>query len=173
MLPTTSAEAFETTLKLVLRAALPALPALPGSRGSVVAVLGPPDEVLTVARSFAGELSLPLEEVPLATRRKVWSQKLTLIRSPSEAAEQRHSWRWRPGPTVVAIEQAVVPNAVEWARALLHTLEPAFCCGVAEAFHKPEDRPPGPTPWAGWTRSPLSTCPRPRPRPPRLPVRCP
>jgi hypothetical protein len=139
VLPITSLEALEVTLTLVLRAALPALPVLPRSRGSVVAVLGPPDAVLTTARSLARELSLPNEEVPLASRRKVWSQKLTLIGSPNDAAEQRRSWRWRTGPTVIAIEQPVAPNGAEWARALLESLEPALCYGVAEAFHKPED----------------------------------
>jgi hypothetical protein len=137
--PAPSIEALETELAELLSSLLPVVAASPRSRGNVVVVVGSPSRVLVRAQVVARDLGTPPEDVALVTRRKVWREHGGAISTPEQAAEQRRSWRWRPGPSVVALEQPVRPIGNEWARSVLVALEPTVCRGVAEAFHKPED----------------------------------
>lgn len=129
-----------------LELALPRLPGPPRSPTSVVAVVGPRDQVIAAARAVAAEIGAPSEQVAIATQRKVWRRLEHVISSPEVAAEERRSWRWRDRPSVVAIEQPIRPGGSHWAREILRALEPALCWGVAEASHKPEDL-------AAWSRA--------------------
>jgi hypothetical protein len=139
VLPAVNRESLEGELARALKALLPPVPALPGSAKSIMAVVGPARHAVAVARALAAEVGAPPEEVTIATQRKVWSRRTATISSPEEAAEQRRSWRWRPWPSVVAVEQPVRPFGAAWSASVLRALEPAFCWGAAEAAHKPED----------------------------------
>jgi hypothetical protein len=139
VLPTVNREGLLAELTRALRAALPPLPALPRSASSVMAVVGPARHVMKTARALAAEIGTPPEEVVLATARKTWSRRAGAISSPEAAAEHRRSWRWRPRPAVVAVEQPVRADGSDWAAVLLRALEPTHCWGVAEAARKPED----------------------------------
>jgi hypothetical protein len=105
----------------------------------VVAVIGPAKHVMNTARALAAEIGTPPGEVTLATQRKTWTQRNDVISSADEATEHRRSWRWRPRPAIVAVEEPVRPRTSDWSTALLQALEPVVCWGVAEASHKPED----------------------------------
>lgn len=137
--PATTRESLETVLRRALDLALPPLPVLPKSTSSVVAVVGPRGSVMSTARVIAQDLGASTSEIALATQRKVWRQQDRVILSPEVAVEERRSWRWRSGPSVVAIEQDVRPERSAWTTAMLQALEPTLCWGVAEASHKPED----------------------------------
>ena len=139
VLPAVNRESLETELARALKALLLPVPALPGTAKSVMAVVGPARHAVSVARALAAEVGTPPEQVTIATQRKVWSRRTATISSPEEAAEQRRSWRWRPWPSVVAVEQPVRPFGAAWSASVLRALEPAFCWGAAEAAHKPED----------------------------------
>jgi len=139
VLPTLEREALEAGLVRALRAALPPLPPLPASASSVMAVVGPAKAALATARALATEVGTPPDAIAIATPRKIWSRRQAVISSPEEAAEQRRSWRWRPWPAVVVVEQPVRPSPVAWSASVLQALEPTLCWGVAEASRKPED----------------------------------
>ncbi len=136
----------QSELCRALELALPRLPGPPRSPTSVVAVVGPREQVIAAARAVAAEIGAPSEQVAIATQRMVWRRLEHVIGSPEVAAEERRSWRWRERPSVVAIEQPVRPGGSHWAREVLRALEPALCWGVAEASHKPEDL-------AAWSRA--------------------
>jgi hypothetical protein len=132
-------ETIEGELRRALDLALPPLPPAPKSSSSVVAVVGPPNTVMSTARSIARDLGAPPDEVALATQRKVWRPQDRVIQSGDVATEERRSWRWRDHPSVVAIEQEVRPDRSAWTTEILQALEPTLCWGVAKASHKPED----------------------------------
>jgi hypothetical protein len=132
-------DGLESELCRVLQLALPPLPGPPRSPTSVVAVIGPRDQVIAAARAVAADIGAPSEQIAIATQRKVWRRLEHVLGSPEAAAEERRSWRWRDRPSVVAIEQPVRPGGSQWASEMLRALEPALCWGVAEASHKPED----------------------------------
>jgi hypothetical protein len=136
----------EAELCRALRALLPALPITPRSSSSVVAVIGPKSQVMTTARALAADMGSPVEDIALATQRKVWRQQDNVISSPDAANEQRRAWRWRSSPSVVVIEHDVRPGDATWAIEMLEALEPTLCWGVVAANHKPEDV-------AAWSRS--------------------
>ncbi len=137
--PTATRETIEGELRRALDLALPPLPAAPRSPSSVVAVVGPPNTVMSTARGIARDLGGSPDEVALATQRKVWRKQDRVILSAEVAIEERRSWRWRDHPSVVAIEQDVRPERSAWATEILQALEPTLCWGVAKASHKPED----------------------------------
>jgi len=139
VMPAVSCEGLEAELARVLRTVLAPSPALPTSPTSVMAVVGPAKHALVTARALARELGAPPEQVVIATQRKVWSRRETVISSPEAAVEQRRSWRWRSWPSVVVVEQPVRPFGTAWSASMLRALEPTLCWGVAEAAHKPED----------------------------------
>ncbi|MGC8626010.1 MAG: hypothetical protein ACP5VR_00400 [Acidimicrobiales bacterium] len=139
VMPAVSCEGLEAELARVLRAALAPSPALPTSPTSVMAVVGPAKHAMATARALASELGTPPEQVVIATQRKVWSRRETVISSPEAAVEQRRSWRWRSWPSVVVVEQPVRPFGTAWCASMLRALEPTLCWGVVEAAHKPED----------------------------------
>ena len=114
----TSLQALEAELVMVLKAELPPLPAIPRSPGSVVALVGEPNSLMACARALAAEIGADPGEIALAARHKVWRANTSAISSPAEAREQLGSWRRRPRPTVVAIEQQVGPFGNESARRL-------------------------------------------------------
>jgi hypothetical protein len=137
--PEASREIIEGELRRALDLALPPLPPAPKSSSSVVAVVGPPNTVMSTARGIARDLGAPPDEVALATQRKVWRPQDRVIQSAEVAIEERRSWRWRDHPSVVAIEQEVRPDRSAWTTEILQALEPTLCWGVAKASHKPED----------------------------------
>ncbi len=137
--PTATRETIEGELRRALDLALPPLPTAPRSPSSVVAVVGPPNTVMSTARGIARDLGASPDEVALATQRKVWRKHDRVILSAEVAAEERRSWRWRDHPSVVAIEQDVRPERSAWTTEILQALEPTLCWGVAKASHKPED----------------------------------
>jgi len=137
--PTATRETIEGELRRALDLALPPLPAAPRSPSSVVAVVGPPNTVMSTARGIARDLGASPDEVALATQRKVWRKQDRVILSAEVAVEERRSWRWRDHPSVVAIEQDVRPERSAWTTEILQALEPTLCWGVAKASHKPED----------------------------------
>jgi hypothetical protein len=139
-------ESLESELCRALELALPPLPLPPRSPTSVVAVIGPRDQVIAAARAVATDIGAPSDQIAIATQRKVWRRLEHVLGSPEAAAEERRSWRWRDRPSVVAIEQPVRPGGSPWASEMLRALEPAICWGVAEASHKPEDL-------AAWSRA--------------------
>ena len=113
---------------------------LPRGRSAVIATVGPRDSALALASELAAELGLGGNAVVLASPtyrgRAVPSDRC--IAAPELAAEQRRSWRRRPGPTVVAVE-SVPGRSPHWARRMLDALEPTMVWGAAEAIRKPED----------------------------------
>jgi hypothetical protein len=137
--PTATRETIEGELRRALDLALPALPPAPKSPKSVVAVVGPPNTVMSTAQGIARDLGASPDEVALATQRKVWRPQDRVILSAEVAIEERRSWRWRDHPSVVAIEQDVRPERSAWTTEILQALEPTLCWGVAKASHKPED----------------------------------
>jgi hypothetical protein len=137
--PETTRETIEGELRRALDLALPPLPAAPKSPLSVVAVVGPPNTVMSTAQDIARDLGASPDEVALATQRKVWRPQDRVILSAEVAIEERRSWRWRDHPSVVAIEQDIRPERSAWTIEILQALEPTLCWGVAKASHKPED----------------------------------
>jgi hypothetical protein len=137
--PTATRETIEGELRRALDLALPPLPPAPKSPKSVVAVVGPPNTVMSTAQGIARDLGASPDEVALATQRKVWRPQDRVILSAEVAIEERRSWRWRDHPSVVAIEQDVRPERSAWTTEILQALEPTLCWGVAKASHKPED----------------------------------
>jgi hypothetical protein len=113
---------------------------------SVVAVIGPRQEVMTAARAVAADIGVPSDQIAIATQRPLWRSQEHVLGPPEQTAEERRTWRWRDQPSVVAIEQPVRAGASKWASEMLKALEPALCWGVAEASHKPEDV-------AAWSRA--------------------
>ncbi len=142
----TTREELEQELCRALQRALPPLPARPKLATSIVAVVGPRDEVMTVARTVSDEIGASREELAVATQRPVFRSHERVLGPADEVAEERRTWRWRGRPSVVAIEQPVRAGGTPWASDMLKALEPALCWGVAEASRKPEDL-------AAWSRS--------------------
>jgi hypothetical protein len=142
----TARDDLETELCRALQLALPPLPSPPQLPTSVVAVIGPREEVMTAARAVAADIGVPNDEIAIATQRPLWRSQERVLGPPQETAEERRTWRWRGRPSVVAIEQPVRAGASRWANEMLRALEPALCWGVAEASHKPEDV-------AAWSRA--------------------
>jgi hypothetical protein len=143
--PAADREELEAELARALRACLPSLPEPPRSANSVVVVVGPKGEVMAAAWALAEELSTPPDDVAVATQRQLWGHHDKVIANAEVAAEQRRSWRWRSGPSVVAVEHDVRPGQADWASGILTALSPTVCWGVASATHKPEDL----TAWSG------------------------
>jgi hypothetical protein len=142
----TTREELEQELCRALQLALPPLPGPPKLPTSIVAVVGPRDEVMSVARAVTDDIGASREELAIATQRPVWRAQERVLGPVAEVAEERRAWRWRGRPSVVAIEQPVRAGGSPWASDMLRALEPALCWGVAEASRKPEDL-------ASWSRS--------------------
>jgi hypothetical protein len=142
----TTREELEQELCRALQVALPPLPGPPKLPTSIVAVVGPRDEVMAVARAVTDDIGASREELAIATQRPVWRAQERVLGPAQEVAEERRTWRWRGRPSVVAIEQPVRAGGSQWASDMLRALEPALCWGVAEASRKPEDL-------ASWSRS--------------------
>ena len=113
---------------------------LPRSRGAVVAVVGPRESALALARELAAELELDDDSILLASARyrgyAVPPERC--IDTVELAAEERRSWRRRAHPTVVAVE-CTPGRSVEWGRRMLDALEPTMVWATVEATRKPED----------------------------------
>ncbi len=142
----TTREELEQELCRALQRALPPLPGPPKLPTSIVAVVGPRDEVMEVARAVTDDIGASRQELAIATQRPVWRAQERVLGPADEVAEERRTWRWRGRPSVVAIEQPVRAGGSQWASDMLKALEPALCWGVAEASRKPEDL-------ASWSRS--------------------
>jgi hypothetical protein len=142
----TTREELEEELCRALQLALPPLPSRPKLATSIVAVVGPRDEVMTAARAVVDDIGASREELAVATQRPVFRSQERVLGPADEVAEERRTWRWRGRPSVVAIEQPVRAGGTQWASDMLRALEPALCWGVAEASRKPEDL-------AAWSRS--------------------
>ncbi len=142
----TNRQELEEELCRALQLALPPLPSRPKLPTSIVAVVGPRDEVMTAARAVVDDIGASREELAVATQRPVFRSQERVLGPAEEVAEERRTWRWRGRPSVVAIEQPVRAGGTQWASDMLRALEPALCWGVAEASRKPEDL-------AAWSRS--------------------
>ena len=142
----TTRQELEEELCRALQLALPPLPSRPKLPTSIVAVVGPRDEVMTAARAVVDDIGASREELAVATQRPVFRSQERVLGPAEEVAEERRTWRWRGRPSVVAIEQPVRAGGTQWASDMLRALEPALCWGVAEASRKPEDL-------AAWSRS--------------------
>jgi hypothetical protein len=142
----TTRQELEEELCRALQRALPPLPSRPKLPTSIVAVVGPRDEVMTAARAVVDDIGASREELAVATQRPVFRSQERVLGPAEEVAEERRTWRWRGRPSVVAIEQPVRAGGTQWASDMLRALEPALCWGVAEASRKPEDL-------AAWSRS--------------------
>lgn len=135
--------ATESPDQAVLRAlqALPRAEALPTAAGSVVAVVGPRDEALALARSLADELGLDPATVVLAADDDHGSDLAPgcLLPSIEAIAEARWSARYQPRPAVVAVASPVERSTSSWVRRALEALDPSATWAVVDAGRKPED----------------------------------
>lgn len=111
---------------------------LPTGPGSVIAVVGPRQDALGVARRLADDLGTDPDAVVVAAPRSR-SRSATRIDGPDQASEQRRSWRRRRGPTVVAVDAPPGAAGGPWVVDVLDALEPTMAWGVVDASRKPED----------------------------------
>lgn len=119
---------------------LPALPPAPEKPGSVLAVAGPVEEALGVARQLAAQLGLEPDDVVLAARHAPAGIAPWLrVATPRAARERALGWRRRDHPVVVAVDAA--PRCLDgrWAQEVLRALEPVTTWGVVDAGRKVED----------------------------------
>ncbi len=112
-------------------AALPQPPALPTSRGTVIAVVGPPGLAYQTARTIRGQVGT---DIPITT----FSRRAPGDANVDEVSDQRRAWRRRPGPTVAVVD-APIGRPVDWAADALCALEPTTVWGIVEASRKTED----------------------------------
>jgi hypothetical protein len=112
-------------------AALPQPPPLPASRGTVIAVVGPPGLAYQTARTIRGQIGTDL---PITT----FSRRVPGDANVDEVRDQRRAWRRRPGPTVTVVD-APIGRPVDWAADALCALEPTSVWGIVEAARKTED----------------------------------
>jgi hypothetical protein len=112
-------------------AALPQPPPLPASRGTVIAVVGPPGLAYQTARTLRGQIGTDL---PITT----FSRRVPGDANVDEVRDQRRAWRRRPGPTVTVVD-APIGRPVDWAADALCALEPTTVWGIVEATRKTED----------------------------------
>ncbi len=121
--------------------ALPPVPPTPEIKGAVIAVVGPRDVAVEVARDLAAELGQGSEQVVLASQSRYRSRGCppVLLASAGEAADERRSWRRRNRPTVVAVDAAPGTTDQLWGREVLDALKPAVAWGVVDASRKTED----------------------------------
>jgi hypothetical protein len=133
------------TLQRALVARLANLPQpkrLPTGKGTIVAVCGERGDAVALARLLAERAGRGGERVVLASAsaRPTKSAPYECLRSAEAAAEERRSWRWRPGPTFVAVEAPIGRrDEVLWASELLAVLEPHQAWGAAPSSRKVED----------------------------------
>jgi hypothetical protein len=120
---------------------LPATTPPPSTRGTVMAVAGPLPAATAVARSLAPRLGIEPDAIVVVTpRRQTAGGGATLeLTTPTEIDDHRRSWRWRPHPTLVALDAPMSPGGQKWAAEMLASLEPTAAWGVADASRKPED----------------------------------
>jgi len=132
----------------VALARLPEPPALPVWTGSVVAVVGPRDEALPLARELSTTLGRDPKEIALASPAYRGKQVPQWLQIPTAqvAEEQRRSWRRRSTPTVVVVDVAVGGKHCAWANEVLDALEPSLSWGVVDATRKTVDV-------AAWSRN--------------------
>jgi hypothetical protein len=117
---------------------LPVAPSFPTRAGSVLAVVGPRDDAIRVARSFATELGDNPADVVLASPAATDLPPWLVLQSGAEATERRRAWWRRERPTVVAVDAD--PRGPErWIADVLRALEPTLTCGRVDATYKPED----------------------------------
>lgn len=135
--------ATESPDQAVLRAlqALPRARTLPVAAGSVVAVVGPRDEALALARTVADELGLDPAAVILAADDDPGTDLAPgcLLPSIEAMAELRWSARYQPRPTVVAVASPVERTTSSWTRRALEALDPSATWAVVDAGQKAED----------------------------------
>jgi len=114
-------------------AALPQPAPLPSSRGTVIAVVGPPGLAYQTARTIRSRVGT---DAPIAT----FSPRGPAEHDAAldEVSDQRRGWRRRPAPTVAVVD-APVGRPTEWAADALCALEPTAVWGIVEASRKVED----------------------------------
>lgn len=137
-----------TTLTTALRG-LPTLPALPDIAGVVVAVVGPRQVAMRLARQLAAAHDADDRNVILAST-TYRGRQLTdgqLVTDAAEADRERQSWRRREAPTFVVVEDtgSLQPGALAWTREIVTALEAHRVIGVVPASRKTTDV-------AGWAR---------------------
>lgn len=122
-------------------AAFPAPRRLPTTRGSLVAVVGPPLVVRDRAHAIAAELGVAADEVAFALprRRRTPAAGHLVVTRPDEAGDLAPGWR-RNRIGVVALElSANSDDAEAWAATMLDALAPSMTLVIAQASEKPED----------------------------------
>jgi hypothetical protein len=112
-------------------ASLPQPPSLPSSRGTVIAVVGPPGLAYQTARTIRGRVGT---DAPIAT----FSPRASDDGAVDEVGDQRRAWRRRPAPTVAVVD-APVGRPTDWAADALCALEPTAVWGIVDASRKVED----------------------------------
>jgi hypothetical protein len=112
-------------------ASLPQPPSLPSSRGTVIAVVGPPGLAYQTARTIRGRVGT---DAPIAT----FSPRAPDDGAVDEVSDQRRAWRRRPAPTVAVVD-APVGRPTDWAADALCALEPTAVWGIVDASRKVED----------------------------------
>jgi hypothetical protein len=141
LVPRTAAEPdiARTLLTTLERVPLPA--PLPDVPGTVVAIVGPRNEALALARRFASDLGSDPSAVVLVSENFKGATVPTDLRlgGADAAAEQRRGWRRRRQTTVVVIEAAPGRESGAWAKAVLDAMEPTAVWATVHACRKPED----------------------------------
>ena len=121
--------------------ALPVPAPVPAAPGDVVAMVGPRDAALALARSIAAELGLSDDDVSLAAEDDDGDGVALGCLLPTVPAviDERCSARWRRRPTVVAVATGVRATGSSFGRRALEALEPSATWGAVPAMCKPED----------------------------------
>jgi len=114
---------------------------LPDSPGAVVAVVGPPADVVDAAERIAGEYGVQARAVPVVEGSAGRVRGLTPGRrvSPSELREAADRWRAGRRPKVVAVPVRLGPNDAAGGLRSLVDLDPASTLAVVSATAKLED----------------------------------
>jgi hypothetical protein len=131
-------------LELELARAFSQLPEprpLPREAGSVIAIVGERQAALAAANALVQQAGISLEHVVLACPHDddLSPSGEPAIARASAAAERRHGWRRRPGPTVVIVDAPVGRASGTWANSMLTALEPELVWATVDATRKPED----------------------------------
>src|SRR5437899_1056867 len=121
--------------------ALPVPAPVHASPGDVVAVVGPRDAALALARSIAAELGLSDDDVALAAEDDDGEGVALGCLLPTVPAviDERCSARWRRRPTVVAVATGVRASGSSFGGRALEAVEPSATWGAVPAVCKPED----------------------------------
>jgi hypothetical protein len=131
---------------------LPAPPTVPRAKGTVLAVVGPIEQAMEIARELAVDARTHPREIVICEsddpsrvrgvrggRRKTDLPEHLRLSGIDEAEEHRRSWRRRLEPTVVVIDAGINPTDATWARDIVAVLEPHSVWGVVDGGRKVED----------------------------------